>query len=94
VGKLSFMDRSEAFEQAQVRVKSLKKTPAPAKLLELYALFKQGTVGDVAGDRPGMLDVKGRAKFDAWSKQKGLSPGDAQQNYVRLVDQLLSAQAG
>lgn len=88
------MDRNEAFELAQVRVKSLKKTPPPAQLLELYALFKQGTVGDVSGDRPGMLDMKGRAKYDAWAKKKGLAPQEAQLSYVRLVDQLLDAQAG
>lgn len=87
------MDRNEAFELAQVRVKSLKKTPPPATLLELYALFKQGTAGDVSGERPGMLDIKSRAKYDAWAKKKGLSPQQAQHNYVRLVDQLLGAQA-
>ncbi|HXS19414.1 MAG TPA: acyl-CoA-binding protein [Polyangiaceae bacterium] len=87
------MDPSEAFEQAQVRVKSLKKTPGPAQLLELYALFKQGSLGDVSGARPGMLDVKGRAKYDAWAKKRGQSSSEAQLAYVRLVDQLLAAQS-
>lgn len=39
--------------------------------LALYALFKQGTVGDIDTSRPGIFDPKGRAKWDAWEKQKG-----------------------
>lgn len=76
------------FEAAQARVKTLKSTPAPDELLELYALFKQGTVGDVSGSRPGMLDFKGRAKFDAWEKKKGQAKDAAQTSYVTLVEKL------
>lgn len=76
------------FESAQARVKALRSTPAPADLLELYALFKQATLGDVSGARPGMLDFKGRAKFDAWEKKKGLPQEAAQVAYVRLVKDL------
>ena len=54
------------------RVKKLTSTPSPDELLELYALFKQGTKGDVTGSRPGMLDFKGRAKYDAWAGRKGV----------------------
>ena len=76
------------FEAAQTRVKTLKSTPSPDELLELYALFKQGTQGDVTGARPGMLDFKGRAKFDAWEKKKGLGREAAQTAYVELVAKL------
>ncbi len=76
------------FEAAQTRVKTLKSTPSPDELLELYALFKQGTQGDVTGSRPGMLDFKGRAKFDAWEKKKGLAKDAAQTAYVELVTKL------
>lgn len=76
------------FEAAQARVKALKSTPNPGELLELYALFKQGTQGDVSGARPGMLDIKGRAKFDAWDKKKGLGKEAAQAAYVKLVAEL------
>ena len=79
------MSASAEFEAAQARVKTLKSTPSPDELLELYALFKQGTQGDVTGSRPGMLDFKARAKFDAWEKQKGLAPDAAQKAYVALV---------
>lgn len=49
------------------------------ELLQIYSLFKQGTVGDVNTARPGLLDQKGRAKWDAWEKRKGLSKEQAQQ---------------
>lgn len=76
------------FEDAQKRVKLLKKTPTPSELLELYALYKQGTLGDVSGKRPGMLDMKGRAKYDAWAKKAGLGVAAAQDAYVRVVLEL------
>ena len=79
------------FEDAQARAKKLTKTPSNDDLLELYALYKQATAGDVSGSRPGMLDLKGRAKFDAWTKKKGTSKDDAMQKYVAYVDKLAGA---
>ncbi len=80
--------QAQEFEQAQIRVQQIKKTPAAPELLQLYALFKQGTRGDVEGSRPGMLDVRGRAKFDAWSAKKGQTQSEAQAAYVALVADL------
>jgi diazepam-binding inhibitor (GABA receptor modulating acyl-CoA-binding protein) len=82
------MDLSAKFEDAQGRVKKLSSTPSTDDLLELYALYKQATAGDVSGSRPGMLDMKGRAKFDAWTKKKGTTKEDAMTRYVALVDRL------
>jgi acyl-CoA-binding protein len=82
------MTVQEQFADAQVRVKSLSRAPDTATLLALYALFKQATVGDVEGKRPGMLDLKGRAKYDAWSGRKGVGKDAAMQEYVALVDRL------
>ena len=76
------------FEQAQVRVKGLAKAPSTEQLLELYALYKQSTTGDATGTRPGMMDFKGRAKFDAWAKKKGTSKDQAMTAYVAVVDRL------
>jgi acyl-CoA-binding protein len=82
------MELSAKFEDAQTRVKKLASAPSTDDLLELYALYKQATAGDVSGSRPGMLDMKGRAKFDAWTKKKGISKDDAMTKYVALVDRL------
>ena len=83
------MALDEDFRSAQERVKTLKTRPSNETLLELYSLFKQATEGDVQGKRPGMLDLKGRAKYDAWAGRKGLGREAAMQQYVALVERLL-----
>lgn len=83
------MDLSQRFEDAQKRVKELAKAPGNDDLLELYAFYKQATVGDVSGSRPGMLDMKGRAKYDAWAKKKGTPKDAAMEKYVATVDRLV-----
>ncbi|HEX7602372.1 MAG TPA: acyl-CoA-binding protein [Polyangiaceae bacterium] len=85
------MTIAEKFEDAQRRVKELKSAPDTDKLLELYALFKQGTTGDATGSRPGMMDFKGRAKWDAWVSKKGTTKDAAMEAYVALVDRLTGA---
>lgn len=83
------MTLQEKFDDAQVRVKTLKSAPSNDDLLELYANYKQATAGDVTGSRPGFTDFKGRAKFDAWSKKKGTAKDRAMESYVALVDRLM-----
>jgi diazepam-binding inhibitor (GABA receptor modulating acyl-CoA-binding protein) len=85
------MQLAEQFASAQVRVRSLARTPDAATLLELYGLFKQATLGDVQGTRPGALDLKGRAKWEAWAHLRGLDQEAAMARYVALVDRLLGA---
>ena len=60
-----------AFIKAANDVKALTSKPSDADLLTLYGLFKQSIVGDNTTARPGMLDFKGKAKWDAWDKNKG-----------------------
>jgi acyl-CoA-binding protein len=57
-------------------------------LLKIYALFKQGSSGDVTGERPGMTDFVGRAKYDAWEQLKGTSQEEAMQQYIDLIEEL------
>ena len=83
------MTLTERFADAQARVKTLTAAPSTSELLELYALYKQGSSGDVDGKRPGMLDIKGRAKWDAWAGKKGQSREQAMEAYVALVDRLV-----
>jgi len=80
----------EAFREAAARVEKLPKRPSNEQLLDLYGLYKQATEGDVTGSRPGMLDLKGRAKFDAWAARKGVSKDDAMKKYVALVQKLVA----
>ena len=39
-------------------------------------------------DRPGMFDLKGKAKWDAWEKCKGTSKEDAMKKYCEVVKRL------
>jgi diazepam-binding inhibitor (GABA receptor modulator, acyl-CoA-binding protein) len=87
---LPAMAVDEDFASAQQRVKQLTRTPSPDQLLELYSLYKQATAGDVTGSRPGMLDFKGRAKYDAWAGRKGTAKAAAMQQYVDLVKRLVA----
>jgi acyl-CoA-binding protein len=81
-------DLDQKFSAAQAEVKKLTKRPDNEDMLRLYALYKQGSAGDVTGDRPGAFDMINRAKYDAWAKLKG-TPGDkAKQDYVKLVERL------
>lgn len=76
------------FDQALTDSKNLPERPDNMTLLKIYALFKQATGGDADGKRPGMTDMVGRAKWDAWKTQEGLSKDDAMRQYVDLITEL------
>jgi diazepam-binding inhibitor (GABA receptor modulating acyl-CoA-binding protein) len=82
-----------SFEKAADAIKESGKNGAKMtddEMKQIYGLFKQGTVGDNATDKPGMLDFKGKAKWEAWTAQKGKSKEDAQNEYVALAKTLLA----
>ena len=76
------------FDQAVARSKQLPERPDNMTLLEIYALYKQASVGDVDGDRPGFTDMVGRAKWDAWNLLKGRTAEQAMQDYIDLIESL------
>jgi len=76
------------FEAAAADVQRLPRRPDNATMLQLYAFYKQATMGDVAGKRPGAMDVVGRANHDAWEKLKGTPKEEAMQSYIDLVERL------
>ncbi|WP_415926632.1 acyl-CoA-binding protein [Denitratimonas tolerans] len=82
-------DLSAQFEQAAKDVKSLVERPDENTLLKLYALYKQGSEGDVNGPKPGFFDFVGTAKYDAWGKLAGTSREEAMKKYVALVRKLV-----
>jgi acyl-CoA-binding protein len=81
-------DLKSQFEKAAQEAQKLPKKPDNDTLLRLYALYKQATVGDVSGKRPGFMDMVGQAKYDAWAKVKGTSKESAMQSYIDLVNKL------
>ncbi|MGA8054251.1 MAG: acyl-CoA-binding protein [Burkholderiales bacterium] len=81
-------DLNKQFEAAAEAVKKLPKDPGNDVKLQLYALFKQGSAGDVEGKRPGFTDPVGRAKYDSWAKVKGIGKDEAKKKYIDLVKSL------
>ncbi|MEK7431728.1 MAG: acyl-CoA-binding protein [Cyanobacteriota bacterium] len=77
----------QKFEEASANSKKLP-SQSNDSLLKMYALFKQANSGDVSGDKPGMFDFKGVAKYDAWEKLKGMSKEDAMQKYIDFIEEL------
>ena len=81
-------DLKTQFEAAVANSKNLSERPDNMTLLKLYALYKQGSVGDNADKKPGFGDMVGRAKWDAWNGLKGTSSADAMQQYIDLIESL------
>ncbi|XP_033639682.1 acyl-CoA-binding protein-like [Asterias rubens] len=82
------MAGSDKFVVAAEEIKRLSKLPDNQELLDTYKYYKQVTVGDCNTDRPGMLDLKGKAKWDAWNGIKGMTKEEADRLYVEYVEKL------
>jgi acyl-CoA-binding protein len=86
-------DVDALFEQARHDVTQLPEKPGNLTLLRLYALFKQASAGDVHGERPGLTDIVGKYKYDAWAALKGTARDTAKQQYAELVESLKNGTA-
>lgn len=83
------MDLKAQFEQAAVDSKSLSEKPDNETLLQLYSLYKQGSIGDVNTEPPSNpFDFVAKAKYNAWAELKGKSTTDAMNEYIALVNKL------
>jgi acyl-CoA-binding protein len=83
------MELKEQFEQAVADSKNLSEKPGNETLLQLYSLYKQGSVGDVNIDPPSNpFDFVGKAKYEAWAGLKGKSTTDAMTEYIELIKKL------
>lgn len=85
------MDLKQQFEQAAADSKNLPEKPSNEVLLQLYSLYKQGSIGDVNTDpHSNPFDFVNKAKYEAWAGLKGKSSEDAMKEYVELVNKLKS----
>jgi diazepam-binding inhibitor (GABA receptor modulating acyl-CoA-binding protein) len=80
---------SKEFLTATEYVQKLKQKPNNDEMSQLYGYYKQATVGDINIDRPGLLDIKGRTKWDSWNSYKGLDIHTAECNYIKVVNSLI-----
>ncbi|XP_015210254.1 enoyl-CoA delta isomerase 2 isoform X1 [Lepisosteus oculatus] len=82
----------EDFNHAKDKLSKLKKDPGNEVKLKIYALFKQAMQGPCNIPKPSMLDFVNKAKWDAWKSLDSLSPEEARQKYVDLVESLVAAE--
>lgn len=76
------------FELARAALKQLKGPVSDPEKLLIYGLYKQATQGDCGIPAPPASDVKARAKWEAWSANKGVSTMDAMRSYAAKVEEL------
>lgn len=81
-------DLDAEFDASVAAVNGQVKDPGNEVKLRLYALYKQATVGDVDGRRPGFTNPVARAKYDSWASVSGMPAEDAKRAYVRLAAEL------
>lgn len=85
-------DLRQRFDAAVAKVRSAPEQgpmkPSNEMKLKMYGLYRQAQDGDVQGKRPGMMDVVGRFKYDAWAALKGVARDEAMRRYVAEVEAL------
>jgi diazepam-binding inhibitor (GABA receptor modulating acyl-CoA-binding protein) len=85
------MELKEEFEKAAAESKTLASKPSNDSLLQLYALYKQSTIGDADSEAPANpFDFVSKAKYEAWAALKGTSSEAAMKDYISLVEKLRS----
>lgn len=67
----------------------MSKRPSDDELLKLYGLYKQATAGDNTTSKPGVFDLKGKYKWQAWTDLSGTSQEDAEAQYIALATELI-----
>ena len=83
------MELGKLFDQAVINSKTLTEKPANDVLLQLYALFKQSTQGDIEAEPPSnQFDFITKAKYGVLQELKGKSKDTAMQEYIALIAKL------
>ncbi|TPX33231.1 hypothetical protein SmJEL517_g03801 [Synchytrium microbalum] len=82
----------EQFEKAVDFIQRAPKEAAPgfkplstAQRLEFYGAYKQATNGPNETGKPGIFNMEGRYKWDAWTQLGSMSESEAMQKYVGLA---------
>ncbi|KAK6458357.1 acyl-CoA-binding protein [Scheffersomyces xylosifermentans] len=80
---------SAEFTEKADAVQNLAKRPNDDELLKLYGLYKQANVGDNTTTKPGVFDLKGKYKWQAWKDLEGTSQEEAEQQYIEFATSLI-----
>tara|TARA_Y100000992_G_scaffold228176_1_gene159551 strand:- start:1799 stop:2068 length:270 start_codon:yes stop_codon:yes gene_type:complete len=80
-----------SFKKYSEEVKNLTNRPSDEILLEMYALFKQATVGDCNIEEPGgWFNFEAKEKYKAWNEKKGKSNDECMVLYIEKAKVLIA----
>jgi diazepam-binding inhibitor (GABA receptor modulating acyl-CoA-binding protein) len=82
------MSVDDRFKRAVYMVRSGPPKPEATneEKLKVYGLYKQASEGDNNTAQPWAVQFEARAKWDAWTANKGKSKEDAMREYAKLLD--------
>ena len=75
-------------EKVKTREEDVKKLATDHKLA-IYAHGKQGDIGDCNESKPGMLKVKEKFKWEAWTGLKGMDKQTGRRKFTELAKDFL-----
>jgi acyl-CoA-binding protein/predicted ester cyclase len=82
------MSSEQKFQKACSKVEKNSTKISQSTLLKLYSYYKQATEGTATGERPGLMSLRSRAKYDGWKALGRMSSEEAKGNYIRVVSEL------
>ena len=82
------MSSDKAFRKACSTVEKNGTKINQTTLLKLYSYYKQATEGTATVERPGLTNLRSRAKYDGWKALGRMSSEEAKGNYIRVVSEL------
>lgn len=77
----------KAFKEAYQKACSTTRRFPPDLMLKLYAYYKQATEHTAAYIPSGNSDIKNAFKLNALLQVKGMSPQEAKEAYIQLVEE-------
>ena len=80
---------STEFLTAADYVKKVAQPPSDEELLTLYGLYKQAVLGDNNTNKPSVLNLKGRKKWEAWESNRGKLRMKSEIEYINQVNTIL-----
>ena len=81
------MSSDQMFQNACSEVEENSNNINQSTLLKLYSYYKQATEGNIVGKRPGLTNLRNRAKYDEWKTLEGISSDEAKENYIKIVSE-------
>eukprot|EP00825_Cyclidium_porcatum_P006063 TRINITY_DN12980_c0_g1_i5.p3 TRINITY_DN12980_c0_g1~~TRINITY_DN12980_c0_g1_i5.p3 ORF type:complete len:137 (-),score=55.08 TRINITY_DN12980_c0_g1_i5:327-737(-) len=93
--KTQMESKTQQFEKAAEAIKKWfqdKNDTSDNNKKTLYKFYKQATVGDCNTAKPGFLQFKESAKWEAWNELKGkMTKEQAQEEYIKFAKTILPA---